>query len=114
MFNSFSSTIEKYDKKIHGKWSETNNKTKKIIYATYLKQGIKVDSSATQTENIDGVEFETYELTLYNKKNEIALNQIMFSKYLNGFDFGININFNNENDKKILLKNWKESKFMKK
>jgi hypothetical protein len=114
MFNFFSSTIEKYDKKVHGKWSETNKKTKEIIYETYLKQGIKVDSSATKTENINGVEFETYELTLYNQKNEIALNQIMFSQYINGFDFGININFNNEEDRELLLKHWRESKFMKK
>ena len=114
MFNKFSSTIEKYDIKIHGDWNKTNSKVKKIIYESYLKQGIKVDSSATKTENIGGIDFKTYELTLYNKKNEIALNQIMFSKYLNGFDFGVNINYNNVEDKRLLLKHWKESKFAKK
>jgi hypothetical protein len=114
MFNTFSSTIEKYDIEIHGDWNKTNNKLKNLIYESYLKQGIKVDSSSIKTETIDGVEFKTYEFTLYNEKNEIALNQIMFSQYLNGFDFGVNINFNNEEDKKLLLKHWRESKFMKK
>lgn len=113
MFNTFSSTIEKYDTELHGDWKETNSKLKKVIYESYISQGIKVDSTATKTEIIDGVEFEYSEYTLYNENNQIAIRQIMYSQYLNGFDFGVNINFNNGSDRDLLLKHWRNSKFTK-
>ena len=114
MFNTFSSTIEKFDTDIHGNWEEVNSNLKKVMYDSYINQNIKVDSTATQTEIIDGIAFKTYQWTLYNENNQIALKQIMYSQLINGFDFGVNINFNNDSDRDLLLKYWRESKFSKK
>ncbi len=111
MFNTFSSTIEKYDLELHGDWKITNSVVKKMAYETYIKQGLKVDSTHTKTESIDGIEFEFYEFSFYNQNKEIVLNQIMYSKLINGFDFGVNINYNNLDDKNLLLNNWRDSKF---
>ena len=113
-FNKFSSTIEKYDIKIHGSWKVNNARLKKIISQTYTNQGFKFDSTKTKHETIDGIKFEFYEFNIYNEKNEVVLNQIMYSQYFKGFDFGINITSNNQTDRELILKHWRDSKFSKK
>jgi len=41
------------------------------------------------------------------------LNQITYNKLINGYDFGISINYNTETDKEILINAFKNSKFVK-
>ena len=109
--NSFSSTAEKYDPQVHGDWKKSNSALKKVIYETYLNLELKVDSSITKTENIDNIQFEHYSFTIYGPNNNIILNQLCYSQLINGFDFGVNINYNNEEDKNEMLSGWRNSKF---
>jgi hypothetical protein len=37
----------------------------------------------------------------------------MYSRLINGYDFGANINYNNDDDKKIMVDAFKNSKFDK-
>ena len=112
-FNIFQSTSEPFELEYEGEWEENNAALKEIIYTTYLNQGIKTDSSATTVEKIDGLEFQTYSFTIYRPKGEVILKQIMFSRLINGFDFGVNINYNNDKDRDELLKVFRNSKFKK-
>ena len=109
--NLFSSTAEKFDTIIHGSWKESNSKLKKIIYNTYLKQGLDADSSITKTEIIDKLRFEYYSFTFYDADKKVILNQICYSNLINGYDLGVNINYDNERDKEEILRKWRNSKF---
>lgn len=112
-FNIFQSTSEPFELEYEGEWEENNAVLKDIIYSTYENQGIKADSTATKIETIDGLDFQTYSFTIYSPKGEIILRQIMYSRLINGFDFGANINYNNDKDRDELLKVFRNSKFKK-
>lgn len=112
-FNIFQSTSEPFELEYEGEWEENNAAIKEIIYTTYLNQGMKADSSATTIEKIDGLEFQKYSFTIYSPKGEVILKQIMYSRLINGFDFGVNINYNNDKDRDELLKVFRNSKFKK-
>lgn len=110
-FNVFQSTSEPFDLEYEGQWEETNAAVKSIIFSTYKDQGIKADTSITTIEKIDGLDFHKYSFTIYSPDGEIILNQIMYGRLINGFDFGVNINYNNNKDRDELLKVFKNSKF---
>ena len=66
-----------------------------------------------RTETIQGLEFNVFEINLYSPKGEIVLNQLIYNKLYKGYDFGVNINSNNDFDKKVLLTALRQSKFDK-
>jgi hypothetical protein len=113
LFNIFQSTSEPFKVEYEGEWEENSAALKEIIYLTYLDQGIKADSSATTTEVIDGLEFQKYSFTIYSPKGKFILSQIMYSRLINGFDFGVNINYNNDKYRDELLMAFRNSKFKK-
>ena len=112
-FNLFQSTSEPYKETYEGEWVEDNATLKKVIYQTYVDQGIKVDSTITKVISIDSLDFHYYELTIYGPDGKELLNQLMISRLINGFDFGVNINYNNQTDKGVMLNAWRNSKFKK-
>lgn len=112
-FNSFSSTTEPFNLEYKGEWEENNKKLKKIMYQTYVEQGIKADSSETTIEKIDGLDFERYDFTIYDQEGTVILRQILYSRWINGLDFGVNINYNKDEHRDELLKAWRGSTFKK-
>jgi hypothetical protein len=113
LFNIFQSTSEPFKVEYEGEWEENSAALKEIIYLTYLDQGIKADSSATTTEVIDGLEFQKYSFTIYSPNGKLILGQIMYSRLINGFDFGVNINYNKDKYRNELLMAFRNSKFKK-
>ncbi|MBJ2176338.1 hypothetical protein JBL43_18950 [Aureibaculum sp. A20] len=112
-FNSFQSTSEPFEIEYPGEWKENNILLKKLMYDTYTDQDMKTDTSATTVVNIDGLDFQTYEFIIYGPDGEEIIKQQMYNRLINGFDFGVNINYNNEADKKEMLDAWVNSKFKK-
>lgn len=112
-FNVFQSSSEPFKLEYEGEWEENNAKLKDIVYRTYENQGIKVDSTVTKIETIDGLDFQSFSFTIFSPKGVVILKQIMFSSLINGYDFGVNINYNNDKDRDELLKVFRESKFKK-
>jgi hypothetical protein len=113
-FNVFQSTSEPFKVEYNGEWEVTNTQLKKILHSAYTGQGIKVDSSATSTVIIDGLEFRHYSFTIYDPNGDTILNQLLYSRLMHGLDFGVNINYNNEQDKTEMLAAWNNSKFVRK
>ena len=111
-FNIFASTSEPFKEEFPGEYQQTNKTLNEIIYKTFTDQGVKTDSSSGK-ETIQGLEFTTFYTTIYAPDGKVILNQIMYSRLINGFDFGVNINYNNEQDKKTMVTGWKNSKFTK-
>lgn len=112
-FNIFQSTSEPFKLEYEGEWEINNAAIKALIFETFVNQGIKADSSATTVETIDGLDFQTYSFTIYGPNDEVILNQILYSRLINGFDFAANINYNNEKDKATQLQAFRSSKFKK-
>lgn len=112
-FNLFQSTSEPFLLEYEGEWEINNAALKELMCSIYENQGIKADSSATTTETVDGINFHTYGFTIYGPKGEVILNQIMYSSLINGFDFGVNLNYNSDENRDELLKVFRNSKFKK-
>ncbi|RCS28223.1 hypothetical protein DUT90_01180 [Polaribacter sp. WD7] len=112
-FNIFQSTSEPFALGYSKQWEENNAGLKKLIYKTFQQNGIKADSTETKNIEIDGLVFQSYKFIVYNSKGEVILNQILYSRLINGLDFGVSINYNNESDKKEMLDAWFNSKFKK-
>ncbi|MDG5491485.1 hypothetical protein [Psychroserpens sp. SPM9] len=111
LFNMFQSTSEPFEIQYEGEWEENNIALKELLEDAFYQQGIAVTSSDITTETIDGLDFKVYTFTVYDTKGNIILNQMMYSRWINGFDFGVNINYNNEAFKTEMLSAFKNSKF---
>lgn len=109
-FNSFDSTIEPYEEIEPGEYAENNVLIRKLVFDTYHKQGIKIDTSSARLD-LKGQIFNAFYIKIYGPNGEVALNQIMYSKMIKGYDFGVNINYNNEADKKVLVNAFMSSNF---
>jgi len=111
LFNSFISTIEPYSEKETGTYDENNKKIIDIIKQTYAGKGMKAEYDEGK-EKIDGLEFYTFFTRIYSPdKSKIILYQKMYSRLINGYDLGITMTYNNEEDKKTLEDVVKSSKF---
>lgn len=74
-----------------------------ILVKTQEREGIKLDYSDS-TMKIDGLEFKTFEMTIYSKAGSVAGHQLMCTRYINGrIGLLLNINYTNEKDKQILM-----------
>ena len=110
-FNSFISTIEKYDKDSLGNYDKHNEEVNQLIKDTYTSKKIKFDSREGN-EKIDNIDFHTFEIKLYKPgSDDVFLYQKLYSTLLKGYDFGMVMNYNNDADKQTLLKIIEGSKF---
>jgi hypothetical protein len=109
--NSFLSTIQHYNEADDGNYSQHNKAIIDVLKSTYKSKKIKADYEEG-TANIDDLEFETFAIKIYSdNKTKVILHQKMFSRLINGYDFSITINYNNETDRQTLFKVINSSKF---
>ena len=109
-YNNFASTSEPFKEEYPGEYLDNNQKLYKILYDAFYEQGVRADT-ASGKEMIAGLEFDTFYTTLYDPEGNIIMHQLLYSRLINNLDFGININYNNEADKKIMIDALKNSKF---
>lgn len=111
-FNSFLSTIEKYDAKTMGSYEDHNADVEEVVKQAYRSKDIKFELK-DGSEKIDNVLFHVVEIKIFTPGGDkILLNQKMYSALLKGYDFGMTMNYNNEDDKQILLKIVEGSRFL--
>ncbi|WP_379087013.1 hypothetical protein [Pedobacter sp. UC225_65] len=108
--NIFDSTIEPYVEKYPGEYETNNQALKKLLFDTYNNQKIKIDTLSGK-EVVQGLDFNAFYIKVYGPSGAVLMHQVMYSTLLKGYDFGVNINYNNEEDKKILMDAFKNSKF---
>ena len=111
-FNIFQSTSEPFTEEYDGEWEENNAAIRDLIYYTYTQKGIRVDTSSAKA-TVDGLEFNVFRATIYNEAGEVLLNQEMYSRLINNFDFGVNLNYTEEKNKVAMLNAWEQSTFKK-
>ncbi len=102
-FNTFLSTIEKYDSSLFPSVSAYNKYVDDLIENAYTNKKIKFDDKE-DSATIDGIVFHTLELHLYAPDTkDLILTQKMYSAILNGYSFSMTANYNNEADKQTLM-----------
>lgn len=111
-FNLFASTSEPFEEEYPGEFIENTKYIQKLIYDTYVNQGIKADTSSGAAL-IDDLNFSMLEFKIYGKDGNLIMTQKLYSRLINGFQFGININYNNDEDRDILMDAVMNSKFDK-
>jgi hypothetical protein len=109
-FHIFSATSEKFELVYDGEYEENKKLVKEMLYNTYVSNGIKFDTISSK-EKINNLEFDLFHLTLYDSKGNIILYQDFYCRYINGLDFGVNLNYINDKEKQELMRVWKNSKF---
>ena len=108
--NVFQSVYEPFLENEPGLW-EKNNAAIKVLFANvYEHQGIKIDTTTTSIEEVGGIPFMTYEITMY-EEGKPKLFQIFYSSYIKGFDFSVCLNYSSEENREELLSIWRRSKF---
>lgn len=110
--NLFGATLERYVEKRPGDYQRNNEQLKKLLFDTYAKQKIKVDTSSA-IEHIQGHDFHAFYVKIYGPSGAPIMNQILYGTMIKGYDFGVSINYDNEIDKKLILDAFKQSKFEK-
>lgn len=111
-FNIFQSTSEKFELQYEGEWEENNAGQKIMICDIFKNQGIRFDTISSK-EKIDGLDFNVFHIKIKDRKGNVILYQDMYARYINGSDFGAVLNYNNDEDKEVLMRVWKNSKFKK-
>lgn len=111
-FNIFQATSEPATIEYKGEWEKNLQTLKEVLYVTYTNQGIAVDTSSTK-DKIGGLSFDVFRVTIYSTEGDVIMKQDMYSRYRNGYDFGVNISYNNEVDKNEMMRAWRGSKFIK-
>ena len=111
-FHIFQSTSEPFEEEYVGEWKENSIQINQLLYYTYSNNGINIDTSSS-VQTIDSVEFNVSHITMYGPKGNIILYQDMYSTYINGFDFSVNLNYIDGKKKDEMYRAWKNSTFEK-
>jgi hypothetical protein len=109
-FNSFMSSSESFPNATPGAFEDNCAVVNKMIYDAYTSQGIKSDT-ASGVEVVHGHKFYMFHATLYGKDGKVILQQLLYSKLINKKDFSVTINYNNEEDKKVMMDAFASSTF---
>ncbi len=109
-YNIFASTTEPFKEENPGEYQQHNRALNAMIYQTYANEGIAADTSSG-SETIGGLEFNTFYITIHDADGKVLLNQVLYSRLINGYDFGVNINYNNSADKAAMVGAFKASTF---
>ena len=111
LINSFQSTMEPLDGMTADEYDNHTIFLQNLIRQVYKSKGIDAEYGLGAVR-IDGVMFDRFEVKLYSSgKKKVILEQKLFNAMINGYDFGMTINFNNEADEKTLMNIVMRSKF---
>jgi hypothetical protein len=112
-FNILMSTSDPFKEDYPGEYRESNVAVYEVYYQTFADQGIRLDTSSGK-ETIQGIEFNVFYAIVYAPgSEEIIFRQIMYYALINGYDFGVNMSYNDEQYKQVMLDTWRQSKFYK-
>lgn len=109
--NSLNSNKMVYKFSSAAAYNDNYKRIYEIVIKTQEREGLKFDYKYGSMM-IDGLEFQTFEMTIYSKSGSVAGHQLVCTRYINGrIGLLININFTSEKNKEILMAVLMSSKF---
>lgn len=110
-FNVFQSTTDPFEEEFEGEWSQNNLIVREILLQAYQDNGIKAEASDLETEIVDGLEFNKLTIKITSPDNSFVMHQIMYNRLIHGLEFGVNINYVDQDLGHEMLEAWRASKF---
>lgn len=114
MFNSFVSTSEQMNVAEQQDYAALKDNVKTVMCETYKKNDVQFHVTDTETVEIGGLEFSTFQFHVHGPGGEILLTQRMYNRLIDGKDFSVAISYNDQACGDEILTAWKNSKFKKK
>lgn len=113
-FNSFTSNSDPYDTIENGPYKTNQELVNQTLIDTYKSQNLQFDVKFGSSK-IDGLEFTTMETIIYTPdRSKVIMTQVIYDRLIkSSLSLTLNINYNNEKDKEILLKIISSSKLAK-
>ena len=111
--NLVKSSIEKLEIEDSTELELMQSFAKRLIVQVYQKAGLKTEVSETRKEIIGGTEFSVFSILLHNAETAQDLRQLMYSGYINGYDFTFLITYTKEEFRDEILDHFKASDFRK-
>lgn len=118
--NMFLSGFAPWNEEKNGSVQEEVKNEKYLHFQSYLQEQKnpdsnigRVDTSLTNKEMVDGLDFYVYELRLLNLQGNLKLKHRVYHRMVGKVLFFAIITFNNNLDKKVLWKAWMKSDFSK-
>jgi hypothetical protein len=113
-YNYFESNYQAFDTATDGNYLENCRQVDDILYTTFKTQmpGVTIDSG-TSTEIIDGLEFQTFTVTI-DFPNKMVLHSRMYSRLFGKRELTVNIMTVDKEKFNLLLDAWQRSTFGKK
>ena len=103
MYNSFLSTMQAFDENEYGSYDKQSFAVHQVIKETYAAKNIPAEYELAASR-VGGIMFDRFIAKVYSPdKKKIIMTQEMFSCLINGYDFAMTINYNNDKDKETLL-----------
>lgn len=110
-FNSFVSTIEPFSEEKDGSYAGHNTLTLEMMKKAYESKKISCDCEEGKGK-LNDLEFDIFTCKIYNPgKTKVILNQKMYSRLINGYDFAMTLIYNNEKDLQTMNDMINKSKF---
>lgn len=109
--NYLESNYQPFDTAIDGNYFESCRNVNEILYQTFVTQmkDVKIDT-ATSTEKIDNLEFQTFRLKI-TYPNNMVMNAFLFTRLFDKKEFSVNIMYVDNEKGELMLDAWKKSKF---
>jgi len=111
-FDFLGSTYEPYPGDI-ASYDSANHALDQLLYSTYVNQGITADTLSS-TIIVGGLQFNAFYVNITSPNGAVLLHQVLYSRLINGYDFGVNINYTNDTCKKVMMDAFMNSTFDKK
>lgn len=111
-FNTFSATLQPFDG-TQQQYDSNTVSVDNLLYQTFKSQGIPADTASGKA-TIQGLNFRVFYCTINNPNGGVLLQEALFSRFMNGNDFGISITYNNDENKKAMMDALMNSSFSKK
>jgi hypothetical protein len=111
-FNSLISNMQKFDSVTDGTYDERVMALNEMLRVTYRSKNMKIEDKVGATR-IGGVMFDIIDIKIFapDDDKKVILYQSFYSAFINGYDFTINMNYNNETFRKVLAETVNSSKF---
>ena len=111
--NSAKSSVEKLEIEDSSELEIIQDFTKRLLVQVYQKAGFRIEVSETRKEIVDGIELNQFTIAVYSSDETIKLRQLVYTGYVNGYDYSLVISYTREEFRDEFLRKFKVSKFQK-
>ena len=110
-FNVFLAVAEPFKEEFDGQFEEQISANRHFSIQHYLRNAFKAEASEVEMEEIGGLTFRKYSIQLFSPDGNLILKQIVYGRLINGYHFGVRMDYNNEELGREMLEAWRSSEF---